>query len=202
MCRAGRLCVSVRRQQWLLASYLLSALCTCCLLQVVRRKNFKAVRSEVEKQLFAVRPTFAHALRQIQAAVSELSSASFAHANPNHTYTLQEYGELQSATREQKAKPALDSIADRIQKVHSHTNAHTSSDKRSNVHLVLAARAGTTQHAARPSSMLEAANNTQRQHTSSCVSRHWVPAGAGAAVQGRAGTGCAVPGVDPQCLRA
>lgn len=138
MCRVGRLCVSVRRQQWLLASYLPSALCTCCLLQGVRRKNFKAVRSEVGKQLFAVRPTFAHALRQIQAAVSELSSASFAHANSNHTYTLQEYGELQSATREQKAKPALDSIADRIQKVRSHTIAHTSRDRHSDAHLVLA----------------------------------------------------------------
>lgn len=138
VCRVGRLCVSVRRQQWLLASYLPSALCTCCLLQGVRRKNFKAVRSEVGKQLFAVRPTFAHALRQIQAAVSELSSASFAHANSNHTYTLQEYGELQSATREQKAKPALDSIADRIQKVRSHTIAHTSRDRHSDAHLVLA----------------------------------------------------------------
>jgi hypothetical protein len=30
---------------------------------------------------------------------------------------LQEYGELQVATREQKAKPALDSIVDKIQKV-------------------------------------------------------------------------------------
>jgi hypothetical protein len=89
----------------------------CCFLQGVRRKKFNAVRSEVEKQLFAVRPTFAGALRWIQAAVSELRSVSFAHANPNHTYTLQEYGELQSATREQKAKPALDSIVDRIQKV-------------------------------------------------------------------------------------
>lgn len=75
------------------------------------------MRSEVEKQLFASRSTFSGALRQIQAAVSELSSVSFAHANPNHTYTLQEYGELQAATREQKAKPALDSIMDRIQKV-------------------------------------------------------------------------------------
>lgn len=83
----------------------------------MRRKNFRAVRSEVEKQLFAARPTFAGALRQIQAAVAELSSVSFAHANPNHTYTLQEYGELQAATREQKAKPALDSIVDSIQKV-------------------------------------------------------------------------------------
>lgn len=89
----------------------------CAGAQGVRRKNFRAVRSEVEKQLFAARPTFAGALRQIQAAVAELSSVSFAHANPNHTYTLQEYGELQAATREQKAKPALDSIVDSIQKV-------------------------------------------------------------------------------------
>jgi hypothetical protein len=86
-------------------------------LQGVRRKNFKAVRSVVENQLFAARPTFAAALRRIQAAVAELRSASFAHANPNHTYTLQEYGELQAVTREQKAKPALDGIVDRIQKV-------------------------------------------------------------------------------------
>lgn len=86
-------------------------------MQGVRRKNFKAVRSEVEKQLFAVRPTYAGALRQIQSAVAELSSVSFAYANPNHTYALQEYGELQSTTREHKAKPALDSIVDRIQKV-------------------------------------------------------------------------------------
>lgn len=83
----------------------------------MRRKNFKAIRAEVEKQLFAARPTFAGALRQIQAAVAELSSINFAYANPNHTYTLQEYGELQAATREQKTKPALESIVDRIQKV-------------------------------------------------------------------------------------
>jgi dynein heavy chain len=83
----------------------------------VQRKKFRAIRSEVKKQLFAVRPTFAGALQQIKAAVAELSSVSFAHANPNHTYMLAEYGELQAATREQKAKPALDGAVDKIQKV-------------------------------------------------------------------------------------
>lgn len=32
-------------------------------------------------------------------------------------FGMQEYGELQAATREQKAKPALDGIVDKIQKV-------------------------------------------------------------------------------------
>eukprot|EP00878_Enallax_costatus_P031474 GHUV01034420.1.p1 GENE.GHUV01034420.1~~GHUV01034420.1.p1 ORF type:complete len:647 (+),score=200.09 GHUV01034420.1:874-2814(+) len=82
----------------------------------VRRKNFKRIRSVVEKKLFAARPTFASVLREIQLAVSELRSVNLAWANPNHMYTLQEYGELQVATREQKAKPALDSIVDKIQK--------------------------------------------------------------------------------------
>jgi hypothetical protein len=109
----------VEPQAWIHASSAEGITIVVCLpLQGVRRKNFKAVRSVVEKQLFAARPTFAGALRQIQAAVAELRSVSFAHANPNHTNTLQEYGELQAVTREQKAKPALDGIVDRIQKVH------------------------------------------------------------------------------------
>eukprot|EP00879_Flechtneria_rotunda_P022627 GHRR01023894.1.p1 GENE.GHRR01023894.1~~GHRR01023894.1.p1 ORF type:complete len:968 (+),score=348.72 GHRR01023894.1:492-3395(+) len=83
----------------------------------VRRKNFKRVRQVVQSRLFAARSTFAGALREIQAAVAELQNVHFAWANPNHMYSLQEYGELQVQTREQKAKPALDSIVDKIQKV-------------------------------------------------------------------------------------
>jgi hypothetical protein len=85
--------------------------------QGVRRKNFKAVRATIEARLFAARPTFAGALWQIQVAVSQLAAVSFAHASANHTYTLQEYGELQAATRDTKSKPGLEAIADQIQKV-------------------------------------------------------------------------------------
>lgn len=120
----------------------LTATCICLSLQGVRRKNFKAVRSVVEKQLFAARPTFAGALRQIQAAVAELRSVSFTHANPNHTYTLQEYGELQAVTREQKAKPALDGVVDRIQKVRPCVAA----DMLGHCSSVLGANACTWQH--------------------------------------------------------
>lgn len=126
-----------------------------CQSQGVRRKNFKRVRAEVERQLFGARPTFAGTLIQVQHAVAELHDVSLAWASPAHMYmlqvrpesavcepavplwlltdavrwlqtcvrlpnhrhpTLQEYCELQVATREQKAKPAIEAIVDKIQK--------------------------------------------------------------------------------------
>jgi hypothetical protein len=47
------------------------------------------IRSTVQGRLFAVKPTFAGALREVQATVAELQTVNFAWANPNHMYTLQ-----------------------------------------------------------------------------------------------------------------
>jgi hypothetical protein len=58
-------------------------------LQGVRQKNFKRVRSLVQRQLFGARPAFSGVLREVQAAVAELDSVHLAWANPNHMYTLQ-----------------------------------------------------------------------------------------------------------------
>lgn len=62
-------------------------------MQGLRRKNFKRVKSVVESKLFAARPTFAAVLREVQSAVSELRSVNLAWANPNHMYTLQVNGQ-------------------------------------------------------------------------------------------------------------
>jgi hypothetical protein len=57
--------------------------------QGVRQKNFKRVRSLVQRQLFGARPTFSGVLREVQAAVAELDGVHLAWANPNHMYALQ-----------------------------------------------------------------------------------------------------------------
>jgi hypothetical protein len=57
--------------------------------QGVRQKNFKRVRSLVQRQLFGARPTFSGVLREVQAAVAELDGVHLAWANPNHMYGLQ-----------------------------------------------------------------------------------------------------------------
>lgn len=85
--------------------------------QGVRRKNFQRVRSVIEGRLFLAKPTFAPHLRELWSYVADLRHVHFAWANPNHMYILSEYAELQVATREQKAKPALEAVVDKIQKV-------------------------------------------------------------------------------------
>lgn len=87
------------------------------LAQGVRQRAFKRVRAQLAARLFAARPTFAGALREVAGAVSALQRVSFASASANHTCSLAEYGELQVATRERKAKPALDGVVDKIQQV-------------------------------------------------------------------------------------
>eukprot|EP00882_Tetradesmus_deserticola_P022115 GHRQ01024001.1.p1 GENE.GHRQ01024001.1~~GHRQ01024001.1.p1 ORF type:complete len:423 (+),score=129.38 GHRQ01024001.1:383-1651(+) len=71
----------------------------------VRQKNFKRVRSVVQRQLFGARPTFSGVLREVQAAVAELDGVHLAWANPNHMYSLQVIGaqcsSLQTQPRQQ-----------------------------------------------------------------------------------------------------
>ena len=47
----------------------------------------------------------------------DVSQVRFTWASPTHLYLLEEYAELQAATREQKAKPGLEEAIDRIQQV-------------------------------------------------------------------------------------
>jgi hypothetical protein len=65
----------------------------------VRHKNFLAVRSTLATKLFLARPTFAPALRQIWGQVADLQQVHFAYANGQHTYSLQEYADLQVGGR-------------------------------------------------------------------------------------------------------
>jgi hypothetical protein len=67
--------------------------------QHVRHKNFLAVRSTLATKLFLARPTFAPALRQIWGQVADLQQVHFAYASSQHTYSLQEYADLQVSDR-------------------------------------------------------------------------------------------------------
>eukprot|EP00201_Polytomella_parva_P020499 CAMPEP_0175042260 /NCGR_PEP_ID=MMETSP0052_2-20121109/2450_1 /TAXON_ID=51329 ORGANISM="Polytomella parva, Strain SAG 63-3" /NCGR_SAMPLE_ID=MMETSP0052_2 /ASSEMBLY_ACC=CAM_ASM_000194 /LENGTH=3805 /DNA_ID=CAMNT_0016305023 /DNA_START=33 /DNA_END=11446 /DNA_ORIENTATION=+ len=86
-------------------------------LKAVRMKNFNKVKKKIEDTLFLAKPTYCPSLMEMFASISEIRRIPFATANPNHLYTLQEYADLQAATREHKAKPALENIVDKVQKV-------------------------------------------------------------------------------------
>jgi dynein heavy chain, axonemal len=94
---------------------LLSSSCHCAL-QGVRRTNFNRIKQRIEDSLFLAKPTFCGHLRELAACVSEIQQIQFVWANPNHLYQLQEFTELQVVTREQKAKPALEAIVEKMQK--------------------------------------------------------------------------------------
>lgn len=86
-------------------------------LQGVRQTNFKRIRRRVKENLFLAKPAFLPHLTEIQRQVNEIQSISFSWAKDSHVYTLQEYADIQVATREQKAKPALEQLAENITKV-------------------------------------------------------------------------------------
>ncbi|KAF5838995.1 dynein heavy chain, N-terminal region 2-domain-containing protein [Dunaliella salina] len=86
----------------------------------VRQKHFRNVRQKVEDNLFLVKPTFSSHALEILAAACELKNVSFTSYNPTHLYTLQEWADLQTSTREQKARPMLESIVEKIQHVLEH----------------------------------------------------------------------------------
>jgi dynein heavy chain len=85
--------------------------------QGVRRKNFALVRERLQQRLFLAKPTFAGHLRRALALVAELREVPLAAASLGHLVSLPEFSELQAATREQKAKPMLESVVERLQKV-------------------------------------------------------------------------------------
>jgi len=83
----------------------------------VRQANFRRIRKRVEESLFLGKPAFLPFLSEIYKLVHDVQSVAFSWANHSHLYTLQEYADIQGATRDQKAKPALEAIAEAIQKV-------------------------------------------------------------------------------------
>ena len=85
--------------------------------QGVRRKNFALVRERLQQRLFLAKPTFAGHLRRALDLVAELREVPLAAASVGHLVSLPEFSELQAATREQKAKPMLESVVERLQKV-------------------------------------------------------------------------------------
>lgn len=75
------------------------------------------IRAQITERLFLAKSTFCPHLMEICSYVNELSSVSMAWANPNHLYQLDEYADLQVVTREQKAKPALETVVEKVQQV-------------------------------------------------------------------------------------
>ncbi len=71
-------------------------------------------------KLFLAKPTFCQHLVEINQFVSDISQVKMSYCNSNHLYQLEEYSDLQVVTREQKAKPALESTSEKVQQV-SHT---------------------------------------------------------------------------------
>ena len=71
-------------------------------------------------KLFLAKPTFCQHLVEINQFVSDISQVKMSYCNWNHLYQLEEYSDLQVVTREQKAKPALESTSEKVQQV-SHT---------------------------------------------------------------------------------
>lgn len=85
--------------------------------QEVRRKLFARVRHSVCSKLFLAKPTFCQHLVEINQFVSDISQVKMSYCNSSHLYQLEEYSDLQVVTREQKAKPALESTSEKVQQV-------------------------------------------------------------------------------------
>ena len=88
-----------------------------CLMQEVRRKLFARVRQSVASKLLLAKPTFCQHLIEINHFVSEISQVKMSYCNSSHLYQLEEYSDLQVVTREQKAKPVLESTSEKVQQV-------------------------------------------------------------------------------------
>lgn len=86
-------------------------------MQEVRRKLFARVRNSVCSKLFLAKPTFCQHLVEINQFVSDISQIKMSYCNSSHLYQLEEYSDLQVVTREQKAKPALESTSEKVQQV-------------------------------------------------------------------------------------
>ena len=86
-------------------------------MQEVRRKLFARVRHSVCSKLFLAKPTFCQHLVEINQFVSDISQVKMSYCNSSHLYQLEEYSDLQVVTREQKAKPAIESTSEKVQQV-------------------------------------------------------------------------------------
>ena len=86
-------------------------------MQEVRRKLFARVRQNVASKLLLAKPTFCQHLIEINHFVSEISQVKMSYCNASHLYQLEEYSDLQVVTREQKAKPVLESTSEKVQQV-------------------------------------------------------------------------------------
>ena len=85
--------------------------------KVVRQKNFNRVKTQISETLFLAKPTFIPHIKEIMAAADEVRAINFAYASPTNIYVLHEYAELQQETQDKKARPQLDAIADKIQRI-------------------------------------------------------------------------------------
>jgi AcrR family transcriptional regulator len=85
--------------------------------QGVRHRSFQRIRDKLQQRLLLAKPTFSAHLRKALYLVAELQAVPLAASSAAHLVSLPEFAELQAATREQKAKPMLEGIVERLQKV-------------------------------------------------------------------------------------
>jgi dynein heavy chain, axonemal len=81
-----------------------------------RRSAFRRIRSAVAERLFHAKPPFITALVDIFAAVSTLASVDLVSTAPHTYHALQEYCDVQSGQRDNKARVEIDAVLDTVER--------------------------------------------------------------------------------------
>ena len=79
-------------------------------MQEVRRRLFRRLRGRIEARAFCAKPLFIGGLQAVAAAAVKLRGVELAKLVPGKACQVDEWGDLQLASREQYAKPALEAI--------------------------------------------------------------------------------------------
>eukprot|EP00899_Mesostigma_viride_P020786 jgi/Mesvir1/28709/Mv19680-RA.1 len=83
--------------------------------KTVRHKLYCQVRNKLTRRLFCAKPTFVAALMELRGHVSDIRDVKMMNVNPNHLHTLDEFADLQTNQRNNKATPALDACIEKVQ---------------------------------------------------------------------------------------
>ena len=89
----------------------------------MRRAKFKRLRRILGDSLITTKPVFAAALREAMPQMQAILQVPMVSWAADSNVTITEFADLQSATREQQAKPRLQGIIDTIRKV-GHRKKH------------------------------------------------------------------------------
>lgn len=84
---------------------------------MVKRAKFKRLRRILEDCLITTKPVFAAALRETMPQMQAILQVPMVSWAADSNVSITEFADLQSATREQQAKPRLQGIIDTIRKV-------------------------------------------------------------------------------------